>query len=128
MVILDTCVLLWLADRQECISDPARSIIRQQAGALHISAISAFEIAVKFHSKKLSLPLPPLDWFKRAVKLHGLHEIPVTSELAAFSAGLNKRHNDPCDRIIIASAIKFNCPVISPDRIFAEYPDVQTIW
>lgn len=128
MVILDTCVLLWLCDDQTSLSKAARQAIQQGAGFLHVSAISAFEIAIKVRKKKLELPLPPQRWYEQAIKLHGLQEVPINSPDAITAAELPLLHNDPCDRFIIASAINRKLRIITPDDMYRKYPDVNVIW
>ena len=41
MMLLDTCVLLWLAADQKRLSAAAKTAIENDAGALFVSAISA---------------------------------------------------------------------------------------
>jgi PIN domain nuclease of toxin-antitoxin system len=61
-VVLDTCVVLWLADRQEALSAKARDLLAAPAITLHASAISAWEIAIKTQRGKLGLPTAPHVW------------------------------------------------------------------
>jgi len=37
-------------------------------------------------------------------------------------------HNDPADRIIIATAIAMNASVVTSDRKIIAYPIVKSIW
>jgi hypothetical protein len=46
-VVLDTCVVLWLAGQQDSLSANARGVLADPTVALHVSAISAWEIAIK---------------------------------------------------------------------------------
>ncbi|WP_195763648.1 hypothetical protein [Duganella guangzhouensis] len=41
------------------------------------------------------------------------------------SARLN---NDPADRIIVATAMQLNVPLVTIDAAMRAYPHVQTIW
>jgi PIN domain nuclease of toxin-antitoxin system len=128
MLLLDTCALLWLADAQERLSDFARRAIVKNAGGIHVSAISAFELGVKTRKRKLVLPLPAGEWYGRALELHGLREIPISGAIAARSASLEAHHNDPCDRFIIATALEFGCPVVTADGIFSSYAGLRVVW
>lgn len=128
MVLLDTCTLLWLAADQKKLSDKAKRTIKEHAGLLCISAISAFEIALKCRSRKIVLPLPALEWFERTLDYHGIKELPVTSAVAVTSVQLPLLHNDPCDRIIIATAKMDTLPVLTCDQLIFQYKEVQVIW
>ena len=128
MLLLDTCTLLWLAGDKDKLSDTARSTIAQNAGKLFVSAISAFEIGVKFRKGKLGLPMNPDDWYAKAIELLGLKEIPVDGMTAIRSTMLPEVHWDPADRIIVATAQLRGMPVLTPDTRIASYPDTSTIW
>lgn len=128
MIILDTCVLLWLADAQDNLSENALHAIKSEAGDLLVSAITAFELGIKVRKKKLILPLPPCEWYEKALALHGIIEAALTGKIAAQSAVLPPIHNDSCDRFIIATSLLLNCAVITPDKQFAAYPGMKVIW
>jgi PIN domain nuclease of toxin-antitoxin system len=128
MYLLDTCALIWLASDQDSLSQRVKRVLRNNAGNLYISAISAFEIAIKTVKGKIELPLSPDEWFKEAVMHHSIEEVPINSDIACKSALLPRIHNDPCDRIIIATAIQQNMAVITRDEIFLEYPDIRVLW
>lgn len=51
-MILDTCVLLWMAGNPSKLSKAAKTVLIPD-GDFYISAISAFEIAIKHKKKKL---------------------------------------------------------------------------
>ena len=128
MLLFDTCTLLLLAGSDKKLPERSSSAIQEYSDALYISSISAFEIALKFKLGKLILPKPPNEWYKMAMDLHGINEIPVSSDIAILSAELPFIHKDPCDRMIIATALKNRLKIITPDKIIPEYSDVKTLW
>ncbi|HLP46982.1 MAG TPA: type II toxin-antitoxin system VapC family toxin [Candidatus Deferrimicrobium sp.] len=128
MYLLDTCTLIWLVSQQISLTEKVKKILKNNAGNLYISAISAFEIAIKTVKGKIELPLPPDEWFREAIRLHGIEEIPINSEIAGKSALLPGIHNDPCDRIIIATAIHENMIIITKDEHFSKYPGIRVVW
>jgi len=128
MLMLDTCTLLWLASRQEDLSATARAAIRDSSGGLYVSAISAFEIAIKSKKGALALPMPADAWFTRALSHHGIAEISVDARLFGEAVRLPDHHNDPADRIIIATALAFSMRIVTPDPLFGRYSSVITVW
>ncbi len=128
MILLDTCTLLWLASDQKKLSARAKKEIYKNAQALFVSSITAFEIAIKCRSRKLELPMPPMDWFTKALEFHGIHEIPVTSIIAISSVQLPPLHNDPCDRIIIATSQINSVEILTSDKLISAYNQVKVIW
>ncbi|MGF1657435.1 MAG: type II toxin-antitoxin system VapC family toxin [Verrucomicrobiales bacterium] len=128
MILLDTCILLWLASDSDEISDIAAGAIRRHAGELAVSAISAWEIGIKSAKGHLELLLPVDAWFQRACDRHGVRPISIDHHQAVASTCLPRIHADPADRMIIALAIEKNIPVVTPDTHFSEYPGLQVIW
>ncbi|MFQ5740945.1 MAG: type II toxin-antitoxin system VapC family toxin [Acidobacteriota bacterium] len=129
MYLLDTCTLLWLAgNAHERLSAKTVQILKRHGDFLFVSSISALEIGLKVGKGRLSLGIDPQTWFKRAVRAHGLHEIPVNGAIAAASTMLPPLHQDPCDRILISTALQCGLVILSPDEHLSRYPEVQTLW
>ena len=128
MILLDTCALLWLVMEPERLSVRARALLSSQRDSLAVSAISAFEIAIKARKNRLDLKLPADEWWHTALAHHGIASIPVSAEIALASVALPPHHNDPADRIIIATAETHNAPVVTSDGGFAAYRSVRVEW
>ncbi len=128
MILLDTCTLLWMVSDSSLLSDRALKTIRSNAGRIFVSSISALEIGIKSFRKKLSLPLPLKEWYELALSLHGVKDLPLIWEMTALAGTLPRHHDDPFDRLIIASALLHEIPVITPDASFRRYRNVESIW
>jgi PIN domain nuclease of toxin-antitoxin system len=128
MLLLDTCTILWLAAGSDKLSPKAKKSLLRNCDALFISAITGFEIARKHATGKLDLPMNPKRWYELALETYGLKEIPVTGEIAIASALLPPLHNDPCDRIIIATAKANNLKIVTCDELIAQYSQIETLW
>jgi len=128
MMLLDTCVLLWLAADTAAISKQTAELIRNTPEGLFVSAISAFEVGQKAAVKKLSLPRPVDDWFAAMLQWHGLHEIPVSAVIAARATMLPAIHGDPFDRLLIATAQEHRLKLVTPDVTIGKYPNLDTLW
>ncbi|CAK8718585.1 PIN domain nuclease, a component of toxin-antitoxin system (PIN domain) [Candidatus Electrothrix laxa] len=128
MLLLDTCALLMLAGRREDIPDKVIKKLTAQADELFISTISSFEIVLKNRLGKLGLPMAAEEWYCKAVEGYAIEEIPVSSTIAMKSASLPFLHKDPCDRIIIATALEHRMPIITADQIIPQYPGIKVIW
>jgi PIN domain nuclease of toxin-antitoxin system len=128
MLLLDTCALLMLAGRREDIPDKAMKKLTAQADELFVSTISSFEIVLKNRLGKLILPMDAEEWYCKAVEGYAIEEIPVSSTIAMKSASLPFLHKDPCDRIIIATALEHRMPIITADQIIPQYTGIKVIW
>lgn len=127
-LLLDSCTFLWLVSDQSRLPDTVKQAIRARPASLTISAISAFEIGVKHARGKLRLPLEPATWMAKAMEQHGIHEIAVDCSIAAHSTQLPPLHNDPCDRIIVATAQLRNLTIMTPDALIRAYPGIVVVW
>jgi PIN domain nuclease of toxin-antitoxin system len=119
-VVLDTCALLWLASDDPRLSSSARRSIEDASNAF-VSAISAWEISLKHARGVLELPLPPKEWFMRAMAAHRLLLAPLDIDVLTSANDLPWHHRDPADRFIIATARKEKAAVITADVRFAAY-------
>ena len=126
MIILDTCALLWLAQGGGRLTEATRARIDEEQDVT-VSPISAFEIAVKHAKGKLSLAVPPAEWWYRAIQHHRLEVISLTAETVIRATRLPAIHGDPADRFIIATALENSVPVVTSDARFPEY-GVSVVW
>jgi PIN domain nuclease of toxin-antitoxin system len=128
MLLLDSCTLFWITSLPEKLSAEAQKQVTDHRTALFVASISALEIAIKYRRRKLSLPLPPEKWFGDAVTAYALTEVPLDSAIAIASTRLPELHNDPFDRIIIATAQSRALRIVTPDAMIGAYPGVDVIW
>lgn len=131
MIMLDTHVWLWWLHEPAKLSSAALQLITQEqvSGALVVSAISVWEVAVKVQAGKLAIPLDINRWYELAKSYPSTVIEPLTSEDAIASTQLpGDFHKDPADRIIISLARRLAVPLITCDRKILDYPHVKTIW
>ena len=124
-MILDTCALIWLASGDSRLSDSAREQIASSPDVA-VSAITAFEIGVKYAKCKLSLPCRPAAWFETALRLHGLSICNIYHHVSLRACELPLIHADPCDRLIVSTSQLLDRPIVTTDSRIAQY-EVDTI-
>ena len=120
MILLDTCALLWLAHDRTRISKETLRLI-DETPAAYISAITSFEVGIKYRAGKLKLPVPPSQWMAGIMEHHGIAAIDLTIDICLKASELPPIHGDPCDRFIIATALLQNTPVVTADKRFHPY-------
>jgi len=59
---------------------------------------------------------------------YGMREIPLDAELLCASVALPWIHRDPCDRMLVAAALRNRMPIITADTTIPTYPGVRVIW
>jgi PIN domain nuclease of toxin-antitoxin system len=128
MILLDTHVVIWLASDPGQLSEAAIHTIEKNPEALHVSVISAWEIALLVKRGRLELPLPPNEFFGRAIRHHRLVELPLERRVAERAVALPDIHNDPFDRILVAECLERGGTLISRDAIIPRYPNLRVVW
>jgi len=126
--LLDTCALIWLVNGDRQLSSEAARLCGDPESQLCVSAASAWEIALKSARRKLSLRVSPEVWWGRALEQHELEELPVTSRIAISAAALEEIHNDPFDRVLVATASEHGLIILTPDRVISQYRNVRVVW
>jgi PIN domain nuclease of toxin-antitoxin system len=131
VIVLDTHVWVWYVDDPAQLSTPARTAIDQALGekAILISSISAWEVALLVVSRRLELTIDVQDWIAKCEALPFFTFVPVDNAIFLKSTFLSgQQHNDPADRIIIATALMRGVPIVTKDRRIRKYAKVQSIW
>jgi len=131
MIVLDTHAWVWFVSNPEYLSKLAKKSIDaaiDEKGLL-ISSISAWEVALLVDRKRLKLTHDVSDWVAKSEMLPFVQFLPVDNLIAVKSVNLPQfLHNDPADRIIIATAMTIAAPVVTKDEKILNYPYVETIW
>ena len=118
-LLLDTCAVLWIANGTD-MSPAARKAIASRN--LHVSPISAWEIANLVRRSRIALTLPVPSWFRQTVDKMAAELPQLTVEILADSCELpGKPPSDPADRIIIATARETDMTVVTRDNRILDY-------
>jgi len=89
-------------------------------GDAAFSAISVWEVALLLAKRRLTLDVTAIQWRQNFLDA-GLTEIPVDGVIAARSVSLSDFHDDPADRIIMATALEGH-ELITDDRNMLNWP------
>lgn len=128
MILLDTCALLWLNGDRTALSEAAIQAMTRYSDGLAVSPASMMEIGVKHRKGKLNLPRPLREWADAVSRRYALTLLPINQDIAVRFNELPDIHNDPFDRLIIATALNNNMRVVTADEIFGSYPGLEVIW
>lgn len=119
--LLDTSVFLWALDADFRLNARAREILTTQSHELFLSAVSVWEIAIKFALGSLPLPKAPSEYIFVAVRTWGLRTLDITLEHALRAGELPPHHRDPFDRMLIAQAATEKMTLLTADQVFHAY-------
>lgn len=118
--LLDTCAMIWISQGDPIAED---ALARLETGSpVSLSAMSAWELGVLVAKGRLASVKPPLRWFNDFVEAADLEVEAVTPDILVASSFLpGPVHNDPMDRILIATAREHDLTIVTRDRAILAY-------
>ncbi len=126
-VLLDTHTFLWWNLDDPQLSAAARAIIADGGNTIFLSAVVAWEIAIKAAKGRLTLPEPADRYVSNRLALHAFAALPVEISHALEVTNLPPLHNDPFDRLLVAQARLEKLPILTADAAIGRY-EVEVIW
>jgi len=128
-ILLDTCLLLWIAEDSKHLSDKAREIIIDEDYSLFFSVVSLWEIVIKNSLDRSDFNVTP-SILRRGLLDNGYLELNVHANHVLMVEQLPKLHKDPdpFDRLLIAQAIANGFMFLTSDSKLADYhPIIKTV-
>lgn len=124
-ILLDTSYLYRLTAQPERFSDAERLILTNQAIQLYVSAVSIWEMRLKFQSRDRSGRRK--SFFDPAVVLNVLEDqnvifLPMTPSHAAQSLEIPVAHKDPFDEMLLVQAQEEGLKLLTVDRHLIKHP------
>lgn len=126
-ILLDTCAFLWVISGDAALSDRARRLVVDRGNECFLSAVSAWEIAVKNAIGKLPLPGAADRFVPFERERHGIVPLPLDEISALQLPRLPLLHRDPFDRMLVCQALAGGLTILTPDEQIRRYP-VLTDW
>ena len=126
-ILLDTCTFLWIVSDARELSKLSRELFRESSNEVFLSAVSVWEISVKYALGKLKLPQTPDKYIPLQRERHMVESLALNENSVLQINRLPKLHKDPFDRILICQAIDHGMVIITPDELITQYP-VATRW
>ena len=130
MILLDTHVVIWLAQDYQRVSPKAQAAIkeaRQKQSGVAVSDITLFEIALLASRGRVNFT-PDVETTLSEVERQFL-VLPITANIALQAFELPASYpKDPVDRIIGATALIEDIPLLTADREIRKSRVVPTIW
>ena len=125
-LLLDTHALVWTAAGM-IESRAAEAIVSAaQAGGVLVSSVSAWELGLlarpRTGAPRLRLTPTPEAWFDTLLAQPGFTQAPLTVAIALGASRLpGEFHQDPADRLLVATARELDVPFVTRDRRILEY-------
>ena len=120
-VLLDTCAFIWLVTDNPKLSELAKEIFLDEDNEILLSAVTGFEIAVKYSLGKLHLTEPPREFVIHRMNANALTELPVSMAHALALQNMPLHHKDPFDRLLVAQSLSEPLILLTVDDKLARY-------
>jgi PIN domain nuclease of toxin-antitoxin system len=124
-LLLDTHIWVWLLEGAATQMGAGLVPLLDRSGAagrLRVSDISFWEVAVKSAKGTLTFSVDAGVWLRRAEKAPGIRFLPLDRDVLFQGTRLaGAAHNDPADRMLIATAQLLAIPLVTADRLIIDY-------
>lgn len=121
--LIDTHLLVWLLTQDTRVNGEARDLIDDPANDVFASAISIWEVAVKWPLRRGSLSDMPFSAriFMESLNDVGIEVLASTPAHAVALDDLPLLHGDPFDRLLLATAREEGMILLTRDATLAKY-------
>jgi PIN domain nuclease of toxin-antitoxin system len=125
-VLLDTSYLYGLMEAQGRFSDEQRRFFSEHEVQLHVSAVSIWEMRLKYHALRASgerkSPFDPTEVVSALEKLGTITILPLTERHAASELQTSLSHRDPFDELLLVQAQEEDLRLLTTDRRLIGHP------
>ena len=130
MILLDTHIWWWALSETKQLSEKAINLISATPpNHRTIASISIWEFSMMVTRGRIKLKISPEEWLDYAINRTGLNVIALSPNIALESCRLpGNFHNDPADRIIVATCRVHKIKLITKDKKIINYSNVETVW
>ena len=129
MILLDTHAFVWMMTEPDRLSRHASSAIRRakRSGGMALSAISMWEFAWLAAHGRLQI-VGTVETYLEELSSR-VAVLPITAKVAALAVQFPASYpNDPCDRLIGATALAEGMALITRDANMHNCKLLHTIW
>ena len=129
MIVFDTCTIIWDALEASKLSTLATKAIKNSKNELIICDISFWEISMLIKQKRLEVGDTASGFINLLLQSRNFYIQEITPEIAELSVNLGQEiSRDPADRLIAATSILRNAPVVTADQNLRDAILLETIW
>lgn len=129
--VVDTnAVVHFAANRMSKLGKAARRVFEAyEAGqaTLYVPAPVAMELWMLALGGTIRTELGFARWWAQ-LRTTGFVAVELSGDDVAAAANLSWRHRDIFDRLIVVTALRLDCPLVTGDREITEWGGVDVVW
>ena len=124
-LLLDTHVVLWRLTSDPRLPKRAIHIMDEEALSIDVSAVSIWEVAIKWALRKGRADDMPISGrgFLKQIERALIEPMPIQPLHTAAVDDLPMLYSDPFDRLLIATAQQEGMTLLTQDAALADYGD-----
>jgi PIN domain nuclease of toxin-antitoxin system len=127
-LLLDTHTVLWSFADVAKLSSTAVTLLQNPQNEVWVSAVSAWEIAIKANLGKLQAPTNLEPYLLEQLEKRQMNLLPISLGHVTFVRNMPNFHGDPFDRLLIAQATIEQLTLVTTETdLFNQY-GMQNIW
>lgn len=128
-VLLDTCCLIWSVSTPENLTTKVAALLTHPKTEVFVSPISCAEIACLVARKRIQIGRHWKTWFNDNVCANGWQAVDIDFGIIQEAYSLpGSFHQDPADRILVATCRLRGLTLLTADRKILDYPHVSAVW
>ena len=123
-ILLDTHIWIWALQNSDRLGVQTARELEDVSNEIWLSPISTWEALTLHFKGRIEIQGDLANWVKRATA--GKNEAPLTHEIALIARQL-EMHQDPADRIIVATAQVLNLTLLTADKELLGLKNIRTL-
>lgn len=126
--LLDTNAIIHFVSSSPRVSAAVRNQISNPDNKIFVSVVSHAEVACAVQRKRITLPAEWKFWMKGVLETNGWNSLAITLAVIEEAYSLPEPfHQDPADRILVATCRIMGLTLITSDTKILAYPHVSSL-
>lgn len=126
-LLLDTHIWVRSVIEPRLLSRPAARALANPNNEVWVSPVSGLEIISLCEKGRYRKISDPAKWIDETLRTVPIREAPLTFEIAIECGLITLPHDDPADRIIVATARVLGCKLVTSDKLIIESGLVEVL-